>query len=145
MSNQLVGVLRLALLAGLPLAVVVAVFLVQSEPCEVAVLWDLVPECDSSPYWTETSQLRMFAKNRIARDLIDGRWSLFEAAALFRELDRLHPKIETLACIDGCDPNHSFPERTDAERLCRNVFFYVRSVLEDHPSDLEQVRARLEG
>src|SRR5262245_54144029 len=108
MSNQSIGVLRLSFLVGLPLVVAVLVFLAPPEPFEVAVLRELVSECDSSPYWTATSQLRMFAKNHIARDLIDGRWSLFEAAALFRELDRLHPKIETLACIDGCDPNHSF-------------------------------------
>jgi hypothetical protein len=73
--------------------------------------------------------LRLVAKGLIARDVAAGRRSLVEAAALFRELDRLPPASIELARLDEVDASLPIPGQTEEERLCRHVLAYVRAAL----------------
>jgi hypothetical protein len=77
--------------------------------------------------------LRSQAKEVVAREVIAGRRSLLQAAALFRELDRLPPGPFDLARLDGADAAAPIPGRTDDERYCRHVLAWVRTILNDAP------------
>jgi hypothetical protein len=70
--------------------------------------------------WYGSRELRIPAKQLVAREAADGRWSLVEAAALFRELDRLPPALHNDFLPPGLGG-----VRTEEERLCRQVIYWV--------------------
>jgi hypothetical protein len=92
--------------------------------------------------WPDVVPLRLVAKLQIARAVADGRRSLWEAAALFRELNRLPPargkppEIVTHAHI---------PMDTEAGWLCRQVAEHVHGALREEPERAAAVVARLEA
>lgn len=77
---------------------------------------------------------RILAKDMLGKDLVAGRRSLPEVAALFRELDRTPP-----AAVYPSDPDPDPPLRlhtpTDDERYCVVVIAFVRNVLRVHRPD----------
>jgi hypothetical protein len=75
----------------------------------------------------ETIRLRALAKRQIAREAASGSRPLVEAAALFRELNRLPPEPRP-ACLA------SLPGRTEEERLCREVILFVNQREDDWPA-----------
>ena len=86
----------------------------------------------------ETVLLRTTVKVRITRDVIAGRLSLAQAAALVGELNRIPPQAATL--------RFRFPAYTDEELLCQQVIEYVRCELDGaSPDHREAALARLEG
>lgn len=93
------------------------------------------PEANPAEPLPEIVLLRNHARTRIVDEVIDGRRSLLEAAALFRELDRLPP---TAAVQFGRIP---FPlpitTRTEEEQYCRAVAVWVwsRVVVPQSPGD----------
>jgi hypothetical protein len=64
-------------------------------------------------------QRRSAAKELIVRSLIEGRITLFEAAALFRDLNREYPELRFLDA----------PGDSEEEKLCRQVIRWVEAVL----------------
>lgn len=92
---------------------------------------------------TAAMQLRARAKDRIARDVVAGRRSLPEAAALFGALNRMPPVSPDLSLLDS---PLSLPARTDEERLCRQVVEWVKNLLRpESPASAEPAVARLEA
>ncbi len=107
--------------------------------------------------------LRLAAKNLIAREVVDGRRSLVETAALFGALNRLPPESPRPALQDvgppvrparartgqeRCvyPPAWPFPVRTGDEWLCRQVVYWVDRLLnEEAPGRTDEVLARLEA
>src|SRR5262249_30190005 len=69
-------------------------------PAEAEVLAERVPE---------TAVLRVNAKKLIAREVVAGRRSLLEAAALFRELNRLPPEPTLVPPMDEAFPRSRLP------------------------------------
>jgi hypothetical protein len=93
----------------------------------------------------ETALLRPVAKRRLAREVIAGRLSLWQAAAQFGALNRLPPEAAYLSRIDlSARPPHLSP-RTDEERLCWQVISYVEAELWEEPGRARSVVARLEA
>jgi hypothetical protein len=88
---------------------------------------------------------RFDAKREIARDLIAGRRSLLEAAALFGELNRMPPEALSLDWQDSAPFPLGAPVRTDDERLCLKVANWVRGTISNNPALLEEVLVRLEA
>jgi hypothetical protein len=85
--------------------------------------------------------LRRFAKESLAYELVAGRRSALEAAALFRELDRLAPTPDDiLPPVAGAIPI------ADEERYRRQVISWVRAVLSEEPPDrVEATLTRVEA
>src|SRR5262245_43905561 len=94
----------------------------------------------------DTIVLRVHAKLQIAREVAEGRRSLVEAAALFRELNRLPPAAPDLTLGDGNQSALRAPVSTDEDRLCRQVVEYVDRVLRKEGSleSAAETRAGLE-
>jgi hypothetical protein len=69
------------------------------------------------------------AKNKVAREAAEGRLTLLEAAARFRDLDVDTP-AETLAAW-----RRAVGGATDDERYCRTVIQYVEVLLRDRPEE----------
>jgi hypothetical protein len=94
----------------------------------------------------EARFLHSFAKELIAREVIAGRRSPLEAAALFRELDRLSPRLdELMPPPTGAFRFLNLPELTEEERLCHQVIAWVGSaVAEEPPNRAAAVLARVE-
>jgi WD40 repeat protein len=82
---------------------------------------------------------RIEAKNRLAAEVIDGRLTLLEAAARFRDLDREPPPFDRDAF--RC----SYPGASDDELLCREVIFFVRVEQRRRPGTDAGIVARLEA
>jgi WD40 repeat protein len=82
---------------------------------------------------------RLKAKNRLAREVIDGRLTLLEAAARFRNLDLKPPPFawDALRSI--------YPGASDDELHCREVIFFVRAEQRDRPGTDAGIVARLEA
>jgi hypothetical protein len=92
---------------------------------------------------SEALVLRIRAKDRIVEDLVLGRRSLVEAAALFRELDRLPPQAKYLAIPDP-DPPLRLVSPTEEEQYCTAVITYARNSLRVmQPDQAEAVTGRL--
>lgn len=73
-------------------------------------------------------QARMAGKRQVADEVIAGRLSLLEAAAVFRRLDTVGPPIPPI--------RDRFPDLTsDDEAYCRSVVEYVQSTV---PADENQ-------
>jgi hypothetical protein len=90
--------------------------------------------------WYGPREVRILAKHVVAREAAAGTRSLVEAAALFRELDRLPPAAP--------DPSSVPPYRgwrSEEERLCRQVMAFARQVLHDDPPARDRAEARLAG
>jgi hypothetical protein len=87
----------------------------------------------------EVVLLRTTAKSRIARDVIAGRLSLLQAAALFGALNEVSPQSqsESYRC--------RFSQDTDEELLCRQVLGYVGCDLDEEPDRREAAMVRLEA
>src|SRR5262245_2036868 len=75
-----------------------------------------------------TAVLRWTAKRQVAREVIAGRLSLGQGAALFGALNRLPPEAG-LPLIDPHTLHRRVPPRSDAERLCWLVIWYVEAEL----------------
>ena len=91
---------------------------------------------------TEAVVLRAAAKGLLALDVAAGRRTLFEAAALFRELDRLPPEPDP---PPGFDPTLRIPADTEEGRLCRQVVTAVQAELGAEPDRAAEAVARLEA
>jgi hypothetical protein len=91
--------------------------------------------------YSEAQALRLVAKDRIARDAADGRVSLLEAAALFRELNKLPPAPARPTRVDS---SLNIPADTEEAWLCRQVAAHVRVALRSDPARAEAAVARLE-
>lgn len=92
---------------------------------------------------TEALVLRIRAKDRIVEDLVLGRRPLVEAAALFRELDRVPPQAKYLAVPDP-DPPLRLASPTEEEWYCNAVITYARNSLRVmQPDQAEAVTGRL--
>jgi hypothetical protein len=89
---------------------------------------------DSEAPEIEVMVLRIRAKDRIVRDLARGRYSLFEAAALFRELDRVPPEV-TYPAVSYPPPPLELVSPTEDERYCVTVIAYARNSLEGSEPD----------
>jgi hypothetical protein len=63
---------------------------------------------------------RLLGKFAITRDLLDGRLTLFQAAARFRELEALTSEYIYY-------PRTLYPGATDEERLCRQVIVWAHN------------------
>ena len=90
----------------------------------------------------EIVTLRTLAKDRIAEDVVAGRRTLLEAAALFRELNRLPPEPLKPSWID---PSLRIPADTEEGWLCRQVIERVRLELRREPDRAAAAVARLEA
>jgi hypothetical protein len=81
---------------------------------------------------------RILAKDLLVEELASGRLTLFDAAALFRELDGMHPMT-----VYPTKPNPDAPIRlecpTEDERYCVWVITFARNSLRS----VEPVRARI--
>jgi hypothetical protein len=110
-----------------------------------------VPEADEDPDqearrggWTDNEeclalQRRVGAKVRLAREVIDGRLTLLEAAARFRDLNR-EPPLFAWVAFRAANPGAS-----DDELLCREVISYVHLEQRGQPGTDAGLVARLEA
>jgi hypothetical protein len=85
--------------------------------------------------------LRALAMDLLGRETADGSRSLLETAALFGTLNRLAPEVNVSDFVRF--ESSPFPVHTDAERLCAQVIYHVRGVLQGDPAGLVDVEARL--
>jgi hypothetical protein len=72
----------------------------------------------------EAVRLRLLAKDLLVKELASGRLTLFEAAALFRELDALPPRTVYSTCPDP-DPPIRVAGPTEEERYCLRVITFA--------------------
>jgi hypothetical protein len=94
--------------------------------------------------WYRMSLLRCTAKDLIARDVVAGRTSLLAAAALFRELNELPPRLNCEVPMRYLcyGLTSQMPGRTPDERLCRQVLLRVEDFLnEERPGCVEHAFA----
>src|SRR5262245_27751055 len=120
----------------LAVAVLAVVFQPSPEPDAPA---DLLATGTLAEGWPETAALRVVAKRLVVREAAAGRWSLFEAAALFDALNRLPPEVVPARF----DNFLNLPGRSDEERLCLSVISHSVYTLSGEPTDQAQA-ARLE-
>ncbi len=81
------------------------------------------PEVDATEQLSEIVHLRIHAKGRIAREVADGRRSLWDAAALFRELDRMPPAANRQ--LDPIPFRQPTSIRTEDDQYCWSVIVWV--------------------
>ncbi|HTK78780.1 MAG TPA: hypothetical protein VL371_26210 [Gemmataceae bacterium] len=93
----------------------------------------------------EVMQLRPVVRERIVREVIEGRRSLLAAAALFGELNQLDGQPLDRSMRETPVGKLRLPGRTLSERLCQQVECWVRVALRDNPRRSEAVMARLEA
>jgi hypothetical protein len=79
------------------------------------------------------------AKKGVVRDLLAGRLTLRQAAALFRDLDRGPP------AFNWEEFRRAYPCDTDEERHCREVIDCVRGVLPANSPESEAIARRFEA
>jgi hypothetical protein len=143
----MVDLLRLAGIVVLVLAVAAAAALVQSEWARDLGVDGLAPAVGDHVWGRRTVepgeedlavQRRILEKNRVARELIDGRLTLVEGAATFRRLNAMPP------CSAEFLPNY-FAGDSEEERVCRQVILWVRALAAQQSAYLADVTAtRLE-
>ena len=85
---------------------------------------------------------RLIAKEQVARDVVAGRLSLLQAAALFRELNKLIPRPAKPTVVDT---SIDIPADTDEAWLCRQVVYHVRVALTTDPLRARAAVSRLEA
>jgi hypothetical protein len=89
----------------------------------------------------EVAFLRRFAKDFVAGEVVEGRRSAVEAAAVFRELDRLRPTPEEIL-----QPAGGAIPIPDEERYRQQVINWVSAFLPEEPRHrAEAVLARVEA
>jgi hypothetical protein len=143
----MVDLLRLAGMVVLVLAVAAAAALVHSEWARDLGVDGLAlgaPENGWGPATIDPGeedlavQRRILEKNRVAQELIDGRLTLVEAAAIFRRLNAMPP------CSAGSLAHYCAGD-SEAERLCRQVILWARTLAAGQSPYLADVTAaRLE-
>jgi hypothetical protein len=81
------------------------------------------------------------ARNQIARELIDRRVTLAEAAARFRELDTktMDPQMYSRVL------KLRYPGATEEERICRKVIRHALEIVKQQPDVAASLEARLEA
>jgi hypothetical protein len=89
--------------------------------------------------------LRIVAKSRIARNVVAGRFSLLQAAALFGALNKVPAQSAKLSVLDTQASRLGIRPRADEERLCRQVIDYVASELTGDPDRQAIAVAHLEA
>src|SRR5262245_26355394 len=92
--------------------------------------------------WPATALLRSIAKQQIAEEVAAGRRTVWEAAALFRDLNRVPPQPHRSLLVDACS---RIPADTDEGWECRGVIAHVRVVLHPDTARADAVAARLEA
>jgi hypothetical protein len=106
---------------------------------------DTDSDADFAKPLPEITQMYPFARDRLTRELIEGRRSLLATATLFGELNRLKPGSADYDRIAAAESSHSLPGRTHNERLCQTVERWVRAVLRNDPARKEVALGRLEA
>jgi hypothetical protein len=102
-------------------------------------------EPDSANSFPEITLMLPFARERLARDVIEGRRSLLATATLFGELNRLKGESADSGSIPGTETPLRLPGRTPAERLCQHVERWVRAILRNDPGRKDIAIAHLEA
>jgi hypothetical protein len=95
----------------------------------------------------EAVDVRSAARAQLAREAAAGQRTLLEAAALYRELNRLPPTTAAPRYVDPRDPLADLPLATEEALLCRQVILYADTVLREERRDreAEAAVARLEA
>jgi hypothetical protein len=78
-------------------------------------------------------------KRRLTAEVVEGRRTLLEAAARFRDLNRQNPGFNWDRFRVVC------PGNSDDERCCRQVLAYVRQEVQDRPGADPALPGRLEA
>jgi hypothetical protein len=118
-------------------------FVCRPQPGRRPPLPEIDPEAEAlAEGLPETAILRAIVKDQIAREVAAGRRALLEAAALFRELNKLPPAPAKPTRID---PFLGIPADTEAGWLCREVAEHVRVALHREPDQAAAAVARLEA
>jgi hypothetical protein len=125
---------RLFLAAALPGALAVVYCRPAPEPAAVD------PPSEAARPFPEVVRLRPIAKWLVARDTAAGRRTLVEAAALFRELNRLPPAVALSEWFEAPPP---VPVDTEEGRLCAGVLAHVHIALSGDPAAQAAAAARL--
>jgi hypothetical protein len=94
--------------------------------------------------WPEAIWLSPIVRDRLARDVIDGRRSLIAAASLFGELNRLQGRPTVPPWEDPVFAALRLSGNSPNARLCQQVEIWVRVALRDDPTRREAVLARLD-
>jgi hypothetical protein len=92
-----------------------------------------------------TLVLRIGAKHQIVGDVIDGRLTLVQAAALFGALNRLPPESMKPSLSDVYPSHVRLRAHTDEEWLCEQVVHWVSFELADRQDLRDATVARLEA
>lgn len=82
---------------------------------------------------------RVVEKQRLAHEVCEGRMTLLEAAARFRDLNTMPPAFRAEYLTTA------FAGGSEAERLCRHVLAFVRAELPLAASQAEEMTARFEA
>jgi hypothetical protein len=111
--------------------------------------WSLSASPHGPPSWEGPTYLpapetpavnrRIQEKQRVIGELLDGRRTFFETAAIFRRLNDEYPKLP---------PYPNTPGDSDEERICWQVLIWVRGTLrlQGNPEEgIEAVSARFEN
>jgi hypothetical protein len=85
----------------------------------------------------EAVDLRSLAREQLALEAAAGRRTLLEAAALYRELNRLPPRAALPWYVAPRDPLADLPLETEEALLCRQVVLYAGATLRDEGRDRE--------
>jgi hypothetical protein len=101
-----------------------------------------LPAPDEGEAQPGVGYLRALAMSRITREVADGRRTLLEAAALFRELKGLLPELPE---PHWDDTPMAIPTDTAEGRLCRQVALHVSAALRAEPGRAAAAVARLEA
>lgn len=80
---------------------------------------------------------RIAARYRIVDALLEGRLTLRQAAARFRQLNPSSAEAPWLPV--------TYPARSEEERCCRQVMVYARHVLRNRPEEAQRILPRLEA
>jgi hypothetical protein len=125
------GVLRLSLLVALAACALVPA--VSGGPG----FW-AVPDSQAPDDHCRDILRRVLEKDRLAGEVIEGRLSLAEAAARYRDLDEQSPEFRWR------EFRESHPGASDDERHCRAVIGFVRAELPGRPGGDPALVGRLE-
>jgi len=128
---------RFAVLAVISFAASITVILSQSPSESDEPVQPLSSAAERQAF--ELVLLRTTAKYRIARDVIAGRLSLVQAAALFGALNRVSPQWQS------GNYRFRFPQDTDEELLYRQVLGYVSCELDERPDCRKAAMPRSEA
>jgi hypothetical protein len=136
---------KLVILAVLGLATASVTMLLSQTSSEVDVRSQSVESDTEREPAVDGLALRIVAKYRVVRDVIAGRFSLLEGAALFGALNRMPPQSASLSLLDRQSPRLGFHPHTNEERLCRQVMEFVVHELAEEPDRQKTALARLQA